>query len=112
MALYEHLEVLAPTLVTMGPPEFVARALPEFLRGRERWAQGFSEPEAGSDLANIRTRAVPSSGGYVITGRKIWTSWARYAKWALVLARTGSIEAWHRGLTAFIVALDDPGVAV
>lgn len=112
MALFEHLEVLAPTLVAMGPPEFVARALPEFLRGRELWAQGFSEPEAGSDLASIRTRAVPSEGGYVITGRKIWTSWARYAKWALVLARTGSIETRHRGLTAFIVDLDGPGVDV
>jgi alkylation response protein AidB-like acyl-CoA dehydrogenase len=112
MALYEHLEVLAPTLVALGPPDFVARALPEFLRGRERWAQGFSEPQAGSDLASIRTRAVPSNGGYVITGRKIWTSWARYAKWALVLARTGSVEARHRGLTAFIVDLDGPGVDV
>jgi alkylation response protein AidB-like acyl-CoA dehydrogenase len=112
MALFEHLEVLAPTLVAMGPRPFVARALPEFLRGREHWAQGFSEPDAGSDLASLRTRAVPVEDGYVITGRKIWTSWARYARWCLVLARTGTAESRHRGLTSFVVDLRSPGVEV
>lgn len=112
MGLFEHLEVLAPTLVAMGPPEFTARALPAFLSGRERWAQGFSEPGAGSDLASLRTRAVATGGGYVITGRKIWTSWARYATWCLVLARTGTPESRHRGLTAFVVDLREPGVVV
>jgi len=112
MAVFEHLEVLAPTLVAMGPPPFLAHALPQFLRGRERWAQAFSEPGAGSDLANIRTRAVADDDGFLINGRKIWTSWARYATWALVLARTGSIESRHRGLTAFIVDLRNPGVDV
>jgi alkylation response protein AidB-like acyl-CoA dehydrogenase len=112
MALFEHLEILAPTLVTMGPQEFVARALPEFLCGRERWAQGFSEPDAGSDLASIRTRATNVDGNYVITGRKIWTSWARYARWCLVLARTGIPESRHRGLTAFIVDLRSDGIEV
>jgi alkylation response protein AidB-like acyl-CoA dehydrogenase len=112
MALFEHLEVLAPTLVAMGPQPFVARALPEFLQGRERWAQGFSEPDAGSDLASLRTRAQPVDDGYVVTGRKIWTSWARYATWCLVLARTGTPESRHRGLTALIVDLRSPGVDV
>jgi alkylation response protein AidB-like acyl-CoA dehydrogenase len=112
MALFEHLEVLAPTLVAMGPRPFVARALPEFLQGRERWAQGFSEPDAGSDLASLRTRAERVDNGYVITGRKIWTSWARYATWCLVLARTGTTESRHRGLTALIVDLRSPGVEV
>jgi alkylation response protein AidB-like acyl-CoA dehydrogenase len=112
MAVFEHFEVLAPTLAALGPPEFVAEALPAFLRGRETWAQGFSEPDAGSDLALLRTRAVEAGDGYRITGRKIWTSWARYATWCLVLARTGSTESRHRGLTAFAVDLRAPGVDV
>jgi alkylation response protein AidB-like acyl-CoA dehydrogenase len=112
MAVYEHLEVLAPTLADLGPPAFVARALPAFLAGRERWAQGFSEPDAGSDLASLRTRAVADGAEHRITGRKIWTSWARYATWCLVLARTGTPESRHRGLTAFVVDLRDPGVEV
>jgi hypothetical protein len=87
--------------------------LPRFLRGEERWSQGFSEPDAGSDLASIRTRATATSdGGHLITGRKIWTSWARYATWCLVLARTGTAESRHRGLTAFAVDLRSPGVEV
>lgn len=112
MALFEHLEILAPTLVALGRPEFVARVLPRFLRGEQRWCQGFSEPDAGSDLAALRTRAVPADGGYRVTGRKIWTSWARYATWCLVLARTGTPESRHRGLTAFVVDLRTPEVEV
>jgi len=110
--VFEHLEVLAPTLVALGPPRFVARALPELLAGRERWAQGFSEPQAGSDLASLRTTAVRDGASFRINGRKIWTSWAVYAKWCLVLARTGSPESRHRGLTAFVVDLRAPGVEV
>ena len=112
MSLFEHVEVLLPTLCAMARREFAATALPAFLSGRERWAQGFSEPEAGSDLASLRTRARAVDGGYVIRGRKIWTSWAAYATWCLVLARTGAPESRHRGLTAFIVDLREPGVAV
>jgi alkylation response protein AidB-like acyl-CoA dehydrogenase len=112
MGPFEHLEILMPTLLAMGPAEFSAAALPAFLAGRERWAQGFSEPDAGSDLASLRTRATAAGHGYRITGRKIWTSWAAYARWCLVLARTGSVESRHRGLTAFVVDLQSPGVAV
>ena len=112
MALFEHLEILAPTLVALGPRPFVAQALPAFLAGRELWAQGFSEPDAGSDLASLRTSARRDGDGFVIDGRKIWTSWARYATWCLVLARTGTREERHRGLTAFIVDLRAPGVEV
>ena len=112
MALFEHLEILAPALVALGRPEVVAALLPRFLAGEERWSQGFSEPDAGSDLASLRTRATATDGGYRISGRKIWTSWAAYARWCLVLARTGSTESRHRGLTAFIVDLRDPGVEV
>jgi alkylation response protein AidB-like acyl-CoA dehydrogenase len=111
MCLFEHAEVLLPTLCALGPPGFVRHALPAYLAGRERWAQGFSEPGAGSDLASLRTRANPVDGGYVIRGRKIWTSWAPYATWCLLLARTGTPESRHRGLTAFVVDLRAPGVA-
>jgi len=112
MTVFEHVEVLLPTLVAMGPPAFVAEVVPEFLRGRQRWCQGFSEPGAGSDLASLRTRARPDGDGYHISGRKIWTSWARYATWCLVLARTGSAESRHRGITAFVVDMRSPGVDV
>jgi alkylation response protein AidB-like acyl-CoA dehydrogenase len=112
MALFEHLEVLAPTLVAHGPQPFVAEALPEFLAGRQLWAQGFSEPGAGSDLASLRTTARRTDDGWVVNGRKIWTSWARYATWCLLLARTGTPQSRHRGLTAFVVDLRAPGVEV
>jgi alkylation response protein AidB-like acyl-CoA dehydrogenase len=112
MALFEHLEVLTPTLVEHGPADFVATALPAFLAGRELWSQGFSEPGSGSDLASLRTSATATEDGYVINGRKIWTSWSRFATWCLVLARTGSPESRHRGLTAFIVDLRASGVEV
>jgi alkylation response protein AidB-like acyl-CoA dehydrogenase len=112
MALFEHLEILAPMLVAMAPAPFVAEVLPRYLSGRELWCQGFSEPDAGSDLASLRTRAVASGDGWRITGRKIWTSWARYATWCLVLARTGSPESRHKGVTAFAVDLRSPGIEV
>jgi Acyl-CoA dehydrogenase, middle domain/Acyl-CoA dehydrogenase, N-terminal domain len=112
MALFEHLEVLAPTLVAHGPQPFVGEALPEFLAGRQLWAQGFSEPGAGSDLASLRTTARRTDEGWVVNGRKIWTSWARDATWCLLLARTGTPQSRHRGLTAFVVDLRAPGVEV
>lgn len=112
MAAFEHLEVLGPTLVAMGPPDFVADAFPAFLDGTQTWAQGFSEPDAGSDLATLRTRAAPADGGYLLSGRKIWTSYAAYARWILVLARTGTPESRHRGITAVIVDAQSDGVEV
>jgi alkylation response protein AidB-like acyl-CoA dehydrogenase len=112
LALFEHLEILAPALVAMGPTAFMSTAMPAFLAGRELWAQGFSEPEAGSDLASLRTTARRDGDTYVINGRKIWTSWARYATWCVVLARTGTTESRHRGVTAFIVDLRARGVEV
>lgn len=112
MALFEHLEILAPALVAMGPRPLVARLLPELLAGRQLWAQGFSEPEAGSDLASLRTTARRTDDGWIVNGRKIWTSWARYATWCLLLARTGAPDSRHRGLTALAVDLRSPGVDV
>jgi alkylation response protein AidB-like acyl-CoA dehydrogenase len=112
MALFEHLEILGPALAAMGPRPLVAELLPAFLAGRQLWCQGFSEPDAGSDLASLRTTARPTDGGWVVNGRKIWTSWARYATWCLLLARTGTTESRHRGLTALVVDLRAPGVEV
>ncbi len=112
MAAFEHLEVLGPTLLELGPPEFTADVFPRFLDGTQAWCRGFSEPDAGSDLAALRTRAVPDGDAYRVSGRKIWTSWARFAKWCLLLARTGPAEARHRSITALIVDMESPGVAV
>jgi alkylation response protein AidB-like acyl-CoA dehydrogenase len=78
------------------------------LRGEEFWCQGFSEPDAGSDLGSMRTTARPGSDGWVINGEKLWTSWAHHATRCIVLARTGS--AGSRGISAFLVDMDTPGV--
>ena len=112
MALFEHLEVLAPTLAALGPRDLVATLLPEYLSGHELWCQGFSEPDAGSDLPSLRTTAVLDGDHYVVDGSKIWTSWARYATWCLLLARTGDAASRHRGLTALVVDLREPGIEV
>jgi len=111
-ALFEHLEILGPPLIKYGHPGFVARVFPMLLSGDQAWAQGFSEPDAGSDLLGLRTTATVVEGGAIIQGRKIWTSWAAYSRWCLVIARTGSIESRHRGLSAFAVDLESKGVEV
>jgi alkylation response protein AidB-like acyl-CoA dehydrogenase len=111
-AVFEHLEIVAPTLVRYGSAPFVAAELPRFLDGSRTWAQGFSEPEAGSDLASVRTRADADGDDFVVTGHKIWTSWATYARWCLALVRTGTPEQRHRGLTMMAVDLHAPGVVV
>jgi acyl-CoA dehydrogenase len=106
------LEVLGPALLKFAPA-LAAEYLPRYLSGAEWWAQGFSEPEAGSDLAALRTRASDDdAGGFVINGQKIWTSQGPTASRLLVLARTGSPESRHRGLTMFLVDVDTPGVTV
>ena len=111
MALFEHLEILAPTLVAHGPRPFVAEALPAFLAGRELWAQGFSEPDAGSDLAALRTVAVDDGDRFVVSGRKLWTSSADVADWIYLAVRTGPAER-HAGLSVLVAPLDSPGIAV
>jgi alkylation response protein AidB-like acyl-CoA dehydrogenase len=108
----EHLEILAPALVAHWQPEQLREVLPKLLRGDELWCQGFSEPDAGSDLVAMRTSATLDGNEYVIRGRKIWTSWALYAQRCVVLARTGAPSERHRGLSVFFVDMDSAGIEV
>ncbi|RNF83948.1 acyl-CoA dehydrogenase family protein [Streptomyces botrytidirepellens] len=103
--------LLAPTLLEHGDPAQRARFLPPIARGEELWCQGYSEPDAGSDLAGVRTRAVrdPGDGTYRVTGQKIWTSHAREADWCFVLARTEEGSQRHHGLSFLLVPMDQPG---
>src|SRR5437867_9273660 len=96
------MEVLAPAVARFAP-EIAAWALPALLRGDEAWCQGFSEPGAGSDLASLRLRAVDAGSVFRVNGQKVWTSWAQYAKRCILLARTGTAEDAHRGITALFV---------
>lgn len=105
------LEVQGSALIRYAP-KIAARVLPPMLDGRELWCQGFSEPEAGSDLAGLRARAVRVDGGWSITGQKVWTSLAHVAQWCGVLARTGAPDSRHKGLTYFWVPLPTEGVEV
>jgi alkylation response protein AidB-like acyl-CoA dehydrogenase len=111
-ANFEHVEIIAPTLLRFGDPDFVTAVLPAFLDGSRAWAQGFSEPEAGSDLASLRTRAVPDGDHLIVNGQKIWTTWAKWSHWCLALVRTGTAEQRHRGLSMVAIDLHAPGVVV
>ncbi|MFD3748916.1 acyl-CoA dehydrogenase family protein [Streptomyces cyaneofuscatus] len=102
--------LLAPTLIAYGTEEQRRRHLPPIARGETLWCQGYSEPGAGSDLAGIRTTATPDgTGGYTVTGQKIWTSLARDADWCFVLARTEPGSTRHHGLSFLLVEMDQPG---
>jgi len=105
-------ELAGPIILAVGTEEQKKRFLPAILEMRDIWCQGFSEPEAGSDLASLRTRATRSGDNWRITGQKIWTSGAYRSQRCLVLARTGPLEDRHRGLAMFAVRLDAEGVRV
>jgi alkylation response protein AidB-like acyl-CoA dehydrogenase len=105
-------ELAGPIILAVGTEEQKRRYLPAMLRMDEIWCQGFSEPNAGSDLAGLRTRAVQDGDVWRVTGQKVWTSASLYAQRCLLLARTGTVEDRHRGLALFALRMDSPGVTV
>jgi alkylation response protein AidB-like acyl-CoA dehydrogenase len=106
------LDVLGPSLLRFGTDQQRRRHIPSILSAEEIWCQGFSEPEAGSDLASLRTRAVEQDDHFVLSGQKTWVSWAQYARWGGVLARTDTTVAKHRGISMLIVDMSSPGLEV
>lgn len=103
---------LGPALIRFAP-DLAATYMPGYLSGAEWWGQSFSEPESGSDLATLRTRAVDDgAGGFVVNGQKIWTSQGPTAKRLLALVRTGTPESRHRGLTMMMIDAEAPGVTI
>lgn len=105
-------ELAGPIILAIGTEAQKHRYLRPLLEMREIWCQGFSEPEAGSDLAGLRTRAVRDGDVWRVSGQKVWTSASPYAQRCLLLARTGPLEDRHRGLALFAMRMDLPGVTV
>ncbi len=101
-----------PVLIAHGTEAQKQRHLRSILAADEIWCQGFSEPNAGSDLAALTTRAVPDATGFVVTGQKVWTSFARYADWCMLLARTDPDAPKHKGISFLLVDMHSPGVSV
>ena len=104
--------LLGPTLLHFGTGAQKDRFLPPIVHGREVWCQGFSEPDAGSDLASLQTTAVREGDRYIINGHKIWTSQAQEADWIFMLARTNPDAPRHRGISYLLVPMHQPGIEV
>ncbi|MFI6313493.1 acyl-CoA dehydrogenase family protein [Nocardia fusca] len=111
-AQYMGVNWVGPTIMRHGTPEQQRKHLPPIARGEVVWCQGFSEPEAGSDLASLRTTARHDGDGWAISGQKIWTSYASMAQWCFLLARTSNAGRKQQGLTVFLLPMTDPGITV
>ncbi len=106
------LDMVGPTLIEIGTDEQKHRFLTPMMRGEAIWCQGFSEPDAGSDLAGLRTRAVRDGDDWLLNGQKIWSSQAQHADWGTVLARTDQDAPKHKGISFFLVDMNTPGITV
>ena len=111
-AQYMGVNWVGPTIMRHGTPRQQREHLPRIARGEVIWCQGFSEPDAGSDLASLRTAARPDGDGWRVHGQKIWTSYATMAQWCFLLARTAKGEKKQQGLTIFLVPMSAPGIEV
>ena len=106
------LSMIGPTLLEFGTPEQKARHLPPIVRGEVQWCQGYSEPNAGSDLAALKTRADDKGDHFLLNGQKIWTSGAATADWMFALVRTDFDAPKHEGISFVLLTMDQPGVTV
>ena len=111
-AQYMGVNWVGPTIMRHGTPEQQRRHLPAIARGEVIWCQGFSEPNAGSDLASVQTSARRDGDGWFVSGQKIWTSYATMAQWCFLLTRTSRGEKKQNGLTIFLVPMSDPAIEV
>jgi alkylation response protein AidB-like acyl-CoA dehydrogenase len=112
LANFVAVDIVAPALMRFADEVLLSRWLPPMAAAEEIWCQLFSEPDAGSDLASLRTVARRDGNQWRVRGQKVWSSWAQFARFGLLLARSGSTEQRHRGITAFVLDMTAPGVSV